>query len=172
MVVTDCGISTSSNDVQFANAYFSMVVTDCGIDISVKDEHSLKQYSLINEIFGGISNCFKDLQSLKAFRGKFFIPSHVEGMEDISELIEENLCKVEEIIETILDICQVDCTFEEILQKLFGHYHLVMNANQYVLIGSTLRSYLAYLYEEGRLEFSFLESQMRWKCSDKEEIRV
>ena len=38
-----------------------------------------------------------------------------------------------------------------------------MNPNQYVLIGSTVRSYLSYLYDEGKLVFEFKENKMYWK---------
>ena len=35
--------------------------------------------------------------------------------------------------------------FEELLKLLFDEYELVMNFEQYVLVGSTVRSYLAWL---------------------------
>ena len=38
-----------------------------------------------------------------------------------------------------------------------------MNVNQYVLIGSTVRSYLSYLYEEGKIKFEFRNNKMIWK---------
>ena len=54
-------------------------------------------------------------------------------------------------------------TFEEVLQKIFDIYGLIMNINQYVLIGSTVRSYLSYLYEEGKVSFQIKENKMYWK---------
>ena len=56
-----------------------------------------------------------------------------------------------------------EITFEDLLQKLFFEYDLIMNVNQYVLIGSTVRSYLSYLHEEGRVSFEFKENKMFWK---------
>ena len=35
--------------------------------------------------------------------------------------------------------------FEHILQKVFDRYQLVMTIEQYVLVGSTIRSYLSWL---------------------------
>ena len=41
--------------------------------------------------------------------------------------------------------------FEKILQRLFADYGLNMNFEQYVLVGSTLRSYLAWMKDEGQM---------------------
>ena len=60
-------------------------------------------------------------------------------------------------------MCEEEITFEDILQKVFELYNLSMNANQYVLIGSTIKSYLSYLYEEGRVGFEFKNNKMLWK---------
>ena len=32
-----------------------------------------------------------------------------------------------------------------------------------VLIGSTIKSYLSYLYHEGKIGFEFMENKMYWK---------
>ena len=37
-----------------------------------------------------------------------------------------------------------------------------MNFEQYVLVGSTVRSYLAWLKDAGRLDVSFEENRMLW----------
>ena len=38
-----------------------------------------------------------------------------------------------------------------------------MNPNQYVLIGSTIKSYLSYLYEENKIIYEFKDNKMIWK---------
>lgn len=45
---------------------------------------------------------------------------------------------------------------------MFDDYGLVMNFEQYVLIGSTVRSYLAWLRDEGKLEICFDDNVMFW----------
>ncbi len=54
-------------------------------------------------------------------------------------------------------------TFEEILKYIFDEYNLVMNSNQYVLIGSTIKSYLSYLVDEDKLCYEFKNNKMVWK---------
>lgn len=53
--------------------------------------------------------------------------------------------------------------FEDILKCIFDEYNLTMNPNQYVLVGSTIRSYLSYLYDKEKIEFNFRENKMLWK---------
>ena len=68
-----------------------------------------------------------------------------------------------EIAEAIRALCAEPRTFEEVLQGLFQQYQLVMNFEQYVLVGSTVRSYLAWLRDEGALEIDFADSRMLWR---------
>ena len=53
--------------------------------------------------------------------------------------------------------------FEELLQQVFSHYQLAMDFNQYVLVGSTIRSYLAYLLDQGRLSAEFSDCRLLWR---------
>lgn len=103
------------------------------------------------------------LDFLQTLHGKLYIPSHCAAAEDITGLIALNRSKVREIADGICTACETEKTFEEILAKIFDRYNLTMNANQYVLIGSTLRSYLSYLYDENRISYQFKENKMLWK---------
>ena len=40
---------------------------------------------------------------------------------------------------------------------------MTMNHNQYVLVGSTVRSYIAYLHDGGRIDAEFIGNEMFWK---------
>lgn len=103
------------------------------------------------------------LDFLQTLRGRLYIPSHCAAAEDITSLLDLNRAKVQKIAESICTVCETEKTFEEILVEIFNRYNLTMNANQYVLIGSTLRSYLSYLHDENRIGFQFKENKMLWK---------
>lgn len=57
-------------------------------------------------------------------------------------------------------------TFEDLLKKLFDEYSMTMSAQQYVLVGSTVRSYLSSLYSEGKLEIEIKDNRMLWKKTE------
>lgn len=103
------------------------------------------------------------LEMVKTLEAKLFVPSHTEVMEQISDLAQYNIDKVRKIEAKILELCEKPSYFEEILKNLFTEYELEMNFEQYVLIGSTLRSYLSWLKESGKLEAYFEDNTLFWK---------
>lgn len=103
------------------------------------------------------------LDYLSTLEGSFFIPSHADGVSDISQLIKINRDKVIEILDFIYNICGKGITFEQILKCVFDEYKLEMNANQYVLVGSTIKSYLSYLSDENKISYEFIDNEMLWK---------
>ena len=105
----------------------------------------------------------KTLETVKSMEAKHFIPAHAAACEDISELAQYNIDKVLEIADKITDICQQPLCFEAILQRLFADYALAMNFEQYVLVGSTVRSYLAWLKDAGRLNSLFENNMLLWQ---------
>lgn len=63
----------------------------------------------------------------------------------------------------ILERCGEPICFEHLLQRLFADYKLEMNFQQYALIGSTVRSYLAWLKDNGRLKVRFEDNLLLWE---------
>ena len=92
-----------------------------------------------------------------------FVPSHAPAGPEIAALAQINIDKVLEIAGRIVDICEQPLCFEVILQKLFAAYNLDMNFEQYVLVGSTVRSYLAWLKDTGRLTVLFEDNMLLWQ---------
>lgn len=105
----------------------------------------------------------KTLEMVKSLTAKMFIPAHAEATTDISELAQYNIDKVYKIAEKIVALCAEPLCFEIILQKLFEKYALTMNFEQYVLVGSTVRSYLSWLKDMGRLKVRFENNLLLWE---------
>lgn len=141
------GIKTSDNVYFLADSLFS--------------KETIEKYHLF--FIYDVKEYLNTLEMLGTLQGDMYIPSHVEASNNIQDLINLNKNKIEEIISKILQICKDEKTFEEILKEIFDNYNLTMNPNQYVLIGSTIKSYLSYLYDEGKILYKFRENKMFWK---------
>ncbi|MDE6261128.1 MAG: MBL fold metallo-hydrolase [Oscillospiraceae bacterium] len=102
------------------------------------------------------------LEMVKSLRANMFIPAHAAASEDIADLAQYNIDKVLEIADKITGICQEPLCFEAILQKLFADYGLTMNFEQYVLVGSTVRSYLAWLKDKQAVTALFENNTLLW----------
>lgn len=141
------GIRTSDNVYFLADSLFS--------------EETITKYHLF--FLYDIRGFLNTLDYLETLDGCLYIPSHCEAVEDISSFIELNRNKVLEIMDKIYYICEQEIGFEDIVKRIFDEYGLVMNANQYVLVGSTIRSYLSCLYDEQKITYLFKENRMLWK---------
>ena len=142
-----CGIKTSDDVYFLADSLFS--------------KETIKKYHLF--FIYDVKEFLNTLEYLKTLKGNLYIPSHCEATTDISSLIEININKVNEIISKIYNICNKEKTFEEIYKCIFDEYNLIMNANQYVLVGSTIKSYLSYLLDENKICYEFKSNKMFWK---------
>ncbi len=103
------------------------------------------------------------LEDVKNIDAKVFVPSHAEVTDSITELADYNISAVKKTAETITKICEAPVSFETVLQKIFETYGLKMTHEQYVLIGSTVRSYLSYLKDKGEIDAYFENNTMLWK---------
>ena len=104
------------------------------------------------------------LEQVKTMQAALFVPAHAEPTEDIAPLAQYNIDKVHEIADRIVEFCREPAGFEAVLRRLFLDYGLVMNFEQYALVGSTVRSYLAWLKDDGRLEALFEDGQLLWRA--------
>ena len=128
---------------------------------SLFSEETINKYHLF--FIYDVKEFLNSLDVLSNLDGKLFIPSHTEALSDLSNLIDINRNKVLEISNKIYDICKEEKTFEEILKIIFDDYKLILSSNQYVLIGSTIRSYLSYLFDENKIIYEFRDNKMYWK---------
>lgn len=103
------------------------------------------------------------LEKVKTMEAVCFVPAHAEATDSIAPLAQANIDCVLRIAEDILALCAEPRSFEELLQSLFTDYGLTMNFEQYALIGNTLRSYLTWLKEGGKLSAAFEGNRLLWE---------
>ena len=109
-----------------------------------------------------VAEYLKTLDMVKTLEADMFIPSHADATADIKELAELNQQKVYEIADKITDLLKTPMNSEELLKCIFDVYNLKMNFEQYVLVGSTVRSYLSWLKDNGRVDVAFADNQLLW----------
>ena len=103
------------------------------------------------------------LDKVENMQAAMFVPAHAEVTSDIRGLVALNRAKVYEIADGLLDICKKPLDGDSILQKVFEKYNLTMTIEQYVLVGSTVRSYLSWLKDGGKLTFYCQENKLLWE---------
>jgi glyoxylase-like metal-dependent hydrolase (beta-lactamase superfamily II) len=108
----------------------------------------------------------KTLERLREMKARCFVPGHGAPDTDISMLIEVNRKKIKEISALLETITKRPKATEDILSLFCEHYEITLDANQYVLVSSTLKSYLAYLKDEGRVETLFDRGKLLWHTID------
>lgn len=150
--------------------YFDMVGVKTPDDVyfladCVFGENILEKYHVF--FLYDVAAFFTTLDHVETLRGKCFIPAHAAAVSDIRPLVQANRRCVEETLELLLQICSEPIVFEEVLKQVFDRYALRMDWNQYVLVGSTVRSCLSYLLDIGKLTAEICENRLLWKTNGK-----
>lgn len=103
------------------------------------------------------------LETVKTMQAKLFVPSHAPAAEDISELAQYNIDAVHAVADQILHLCKIPICFEELLKQLFDAYGLQLSFEQYALVGSTVRSYLSWLRDNGQITVCIQDNRLLWQ---------
>ena len=106
---------------------------------------------------------FETLEMVKTIDASCFVPSHAPQTDNIVPLADLNIEKTKENAELILQLISTPKIFEDILTGVFNYFGIGMNVIQYVLVGSTVKSYLSWLKDTGKAEFYFENNRMLWK---------
>ncbi len=103
------------------------------------------------------------LDALPGIGAKMYVPAHAAACEDIAPLAEKNKRNTEQLGEFVLRLCTEPRTFEEILKLAFDERGLTLTMQQYALVGSTLRSFLAWHLDAGRVAAECVENRLVWR---------
>ena len=105
------------------------------------------------------------LDKIEDWQAVKFIPAHAPAADSMKELCRINRENVLQNIELIKKICEEPKSPDQIEKEVFDHYDLVMDFNQYVLVGGTLRSYCSYMADNNMLEYEFADNMLKWKTA-------
>lgn len=123
-----------------------------------------KQHILLIYDVKGYLNSLDYVESLN---GHIIVPSHSEVTTDIKGVVEFNRNKIYEIIDLLLEFLHDEHNCVECTQFIFEHYNLRISYNKYMLILSTVRSYLSYLSNSKRIINYFKDNRLLFKNENK-----
>lgn len=103
------------------------------------------------------------LRKLPELEAGLYVPAHAEAVEDIAPLAELNLRHVEALCESVLDLCAEPVCFDELLRRVFDRWALQLTMEQYVLVGSTVKSILSWHLDAGRAETLIENNRLLWR---------
>lgn len=132
-----------------------LFLADC-----VSSKATLEKYQV--SFIYDVAAYLETLDRVEAMRAKLFVPAHADATADMTELVQANRSKVFEIADKLAEILATPMCFEEILKRVFDEYRLVMNFEQYALVGSTVRSYLAWMKDGGRVGVEISDNRLLW----------
>ena len=126
----------------------------------VSSEATLAKYAM-GYLFD-VQASLDTLDKVEAMQARLFVPSHAPVCEDIRPLVRLNREKVLEAGERILSLCAEPIGFDALLAGVFAGYGMTMTIQQHALIGSTVRSYLSWHKDAGRVEIVIEDNVMKW----------
>lgn len=122
-----------------------------------------KQHILLIYDVQGYLNSLNFIQGLE---GNILVPSHSAVTTEIRELVEFNRRKIIEISHVICAYLKEEHTTEDVIAYIFGRYKLRITYNKYLLISSTIRSYLSFLSNQGKIKNYFKNNALYFIRTD------
>ncbi len=126
----------------------------------ISSESTLDKYQIT--FIYDIAEYLNTLDKVESMEAAMFVPAHSDVTSNIAGIVQLNRSKVFDISNNIQSILKTPMCFEQLLKQLFNEYGLVMNFEQYVLIGSTVRSYLAWLKDNEKIKAVFTDNLLLW----------
>ncbi len=163
--ITDADFPKELEVIPLRGHFFDMIgirtpdnvvfLADC---ISSKSTLEKYQISFIYDV----AEYLNTLDKVETMEAAMFVPAHSDVTNNIKSVVQLNRQKVFDISNDIQSILKTPMCFEELLKRLFDEYGLTMNFEQYVLVGSTVRSYLSWLKDNGKIRAAFTDNSLMW----------
>ncbi len=113
-----------------------------------------------------VEKYLRTLDAVEGMSAPLFVPAHAPACTDMGELSRVNRAAVTEVADAVLELCREGTDFERLLGAVFDRFGLTMSFEQYVLVGSTLRSYLSWLKDGGRICAEICGNMLIWKTAE------
>lgn len=128
---------------------------------SLFGRHVLKKYWI--PFLFDVASFKETLNKIKNIPAEAYVPSHGDIETEIEALAELNLLAILETEASILEALKTPLTAEDLLKHIADLNNITLQDGQFVLIGSTLRSYLSYLQNQGKIHHWIKDNRMYWE---------
>lgn len=103
------------------------------------------------------------LDTISSLNADFCIPGHGEPTSQIEETVELNKIAIISNEQCILEALKYkEQSQEDILKYVADKNEINLHIAQYMLIGCTIKAYLTFLYNEGKISYHIKENKMYW----------
>lgn len=113
-----------------------------------------------------IGSCLETIEKLKGTDASCFVPSHAEHLADIAPLCETNTRVMLEVGDRILSLLSDPITHDELMKKVFDVYEISMSIPQFCLIGTTIRSYIFWMRQQGKVKCFLQDNRILWQAAE------
>ena len=100
------------------------------------------------------------LEFVKSLEGKIVVPAHSEVTTNITPVVEFNKSNIYDIMDILLDYLKEEHNCIECTSYIFNYFELRITYNKYLLILSTIRSYLSYLSNNKKIRNYFKDNRL------------
>lgn len=112
----------------------------------------MEKYGVIYHV--DVGRAVESMRKLLDTDYRVYVPSHAPHTSDVGRVVEDNLRHIEEVREAVLEEVVKPVSFEELLDRVLQRFKVkVMNLPLHQLYSSTIKSYLAWLSDEGSIKY-------------------
>lgn len=129
---------------------------------SLFSEDVLKRHKI--PFYADIDKTRETLRFLRESQYKFYVPSHAEPRESLTELVDANLEAINGVEKYLLDGFHERRTTEQVLKDMCDHFQISMRgAQQYYLMNTVAMAYLSSLHNRGKLKVEVKDNSLLWE---------
>ncbi|AOT68402.1 MBL fold metallo-hydrolase [Geosporobacter ferrireducens] len=106
----------------------------------------------------------KTLNYLKNSTYGYYIPAHSSPVSDITDVVEKNIARLDEIDSTIIEQLKSEKSTEQIFQSVCTYYGIqVNNLSQFYLLQAAVAAHLSGLETQDLIEANTVDNLVFWK---------
>lgn len=165
IIKNDEKINEDLESVSLKGHYFNMIGIKTADDVffiadSLFGKEILEKYKI--PFIYDVRRYKQTIDKIRKIKTEYFVPSHGDIEKDIEKtaLLNQNIVK--EIEEIIIEILDVEMSYEQLLKEICEYFKIELNIGQYALVGSTIKSFLTYLYDEKRIVCEIKNNILNW----------